>query len=348
MSAMYWVRSIDLRQRLSPLLLFFCLCLPGQAPLAHGSITADGDLCLLRIGFYTAHFSIFQPERSGHRDYCEDLPATGTSLFVMAYEHLALGDVPIEFRIIHDATGLGRFARLSDVKALGDLAPHTVFHRPPTEEPVVYTVQHTFDTAGDYLGIVTVPQPDGSQQYTAVFPFHVGARDWGLLPLFVLLGLLAHGIYRLSTGRTRWRRTPLHVSGKARLSCLTAVLLPALMLLPAPGQAAETNSWLSASGHYRASYRSEQEPPPLNHMHSWILRLEHADGTALVGATVSIEGGMPAHNHGLPTQPRVTEQAEPGVYRIDGLRFHMQGDWELRLAITHAGQRDTLVIPLRL
>src|SRR5687768_15916927 len=79
---------------------------------AHGSITAEGDLCVIRIGFYTAHFKIFQPDTSQEEEFCEDLPAACSSIFVMDYLHRSLGEEPIEFRIVRDTTGLGRFARL--------------------------------------------------------------------------------------------------------------------------------------------------------------------------------------------------------------------------------------------
>src|SRR5689334_21915181 len=100
------------------LLLLLCCVFNAPALLAHGSITAEGDLCIIRIGFYTAHFKVFQPQTSRDREYCEDLPDTGESVFVMDYVHKGLSEVPIEFRIIRDATGLGRFARLADVLAL--------------------------------------------------------------------------------------------------------------------------------------------------------------------------------------------------------------------------------------
>jgi hypothetical protein len=57
---------------------------------------------------------------------------------------------------------------------------------------------------------------------------------------------------------------------------------------------------------------------------------------------------MPVHNHGLPTQPRVTTELGDGDYRLEGMRFHMQGPWEITLTITVGGSTDTVVIALTL
>jgi hypothetical protein len=326
--------------------LLFLLCCALQSPvlLAHGSVTAEGDLCLIRIGFYTAHFKVFQPQTSRDREFCEDLPESGESVFVMDYVHQGLGEVPIEFRIIRDATGLGRFARLSDVLALGDLAPHTVFHQQPVLEPGVFTVLHTFPDEGPFLGIVSVRHPETGELYQAVFPFSVGSRGWGLLPLFVVLVVLAQTGYWVSTGGyARWRARR---SASANEHVKIMTLLPLLLLMGAAEPAQQT--WTSDSGALRASYGSSVVPVPLNQIHSWVIHLETNAGVALENAEVSVDGGMPAHNHGLATAPAVTAYLGNGDYRVEGLRFHMQGAWELRITVRHDNTSDKIVIPLNL
>ena len=54
------------------------------------------------------------------------------------------------------------------------------------------------------------------------------------------------------------------------------------------------------------------------------------------------------HDHGLPTRPRVTEELGDGDYRLDGLRFHMGGYWEIFVDVTTDSGTKTVVIPLRL
>jgi hypothetical protein len=108
----------------------------------------------------------------------------------------------------------------------------------------------------------------------------------------------------------------------------------------------DDDSWLTRSGYYRVSYRSELQPIVINRIHAWIFHLEFPDGTPVDGAEISVSGGMPLHNHGLPTEPRMTASIGSGNYRVEGMRFHMNGDWELLLTIDVDGRRDTVVIPL--
>lgn len=182
--------------------LLVCLALPPIA-LAHGSVTAEENLCLIRIGYLSAHFKIYLPQRWGHQDFCEDLPAAGEAVFVMEYIHQDLGRLPLDFRIIRDVTGLGRFARVEDVAAIADIEAATVLHQRADAVPDVFTALHHFDEEGDYLGIVTVTRPDIGQVYTAVFPFEVGFTGFGGWPLLLVLALLIQFNYWFMTGRFR-------------------------------------------------------------------------------------------------------------------------------------------------
>ena len=83
-------------------------------------------------------------------------------------------------------------------------------------------------------------------------------------------------------------------------------------------------------------------------LHSWHLRVADAHGKMIDGAKVLVDGGMPAHGHGLPTAPKVTEAGEAGHYLIEGLRFNMPGTWELQLKIEGAAGSDTAKLELRL
>jgi hypothetical protein len=93
---------------------------------------------------------------------------------VLDYLHDSLDEVPVDFRIIRNATGLGSFAQPQDVEAL-DVDRHTVFYRPPTVEvDASYQVSYVFEQPGDYIGIVTAGHPTKDKSYTAIFPFSVG------------------------------------------------------------------------------------------------------------------------------------------------------------------------------
>ena len=89
----------------------------------------------------------------------------------------------------------------------------------------------------------------------------------------------------------------------------------------------------SDGGAYQVALLPPAQAPAINQMHSWQVKLATADGTPVRGATFRVDGGMPQHGHGLPTQPRVTRELAPGTYALDGMKFSMTGWWELKLAI---------------
>ena len=150
---------------------------------------------------------IYQPLIDGHKEYCEDLPNATESIFVMEYLHDELSRVPVDFRIIRDVTGKGRFARWEDVAAIEDLDSVTVFYQPPTIEPDVFTVLYDFTEDGEYIGVVTAAPSTGDRQHIAVFPFEVGYTGFGYWPLIVGVLVLIQIQYLLMSGRlAKWRK----------------------------------------------------------------------------------------------------------------------------------------------
>ncbi len=124
--------------------------------------------------------------------------------------------------------------------------------------------------------------------------------------------------------------------------------LGAVLLAASTAAAAAGPEWTSQAGLYHVSYRSELEPIEINKIHSWVLHVTTADGDPVENAEITFDGGMPAHNHGLPTQPSVTKYLGNGDYRVEGIRFHMTGEWEITVTISTSLGRDTCTIPLKL
>ena len=52
---------------------------------------------------------------------------------------------------------------------------------------------------------------------------------------------------------------------------------------------------------------------------------------------------MPQHGHGLPTQPRVTQEIGDGRYLMEGMKFSMTGWWDMRLAVQAGDVTDGAV-----
>lgn len=165
----------------------------------------EDDLCVIKISYLKAHFKIYQPRIDGHDEYCEDLPNATESVFVLEYLHDELAKLSIDFRIIRNVTGKGRFARWEDVVAIDDLDSVTVFYQEPVIEPDVFSIFHDFDEEGDYIGIVNVSRDTGATLKAAVFPFEVGFTGLGYWPFFVALVLIVQFQYFVMSGRVaRW------------------------------------------------------------------------------------------------------------------------------------------------
>ena len=200
------------------LLLAACgLALASPAARAHGGVVLEEDICVIKMGFLSAHFTIYQPETRASEEFCEDIPDVTQTVFVMEYLHSSLREMPLDFRIIRDVTGVGVFARWEDVAAVEDLDAATVFYEPAAvRDEAVFTVEHRFDEPGWYIGIVTTTYPDTGRTYETVFPFEVGT-NWGYLPLFLLLGIGAQVLYLVSTGTAaRWWNTARAAIGTSR------------------------------------------------------------------------------------------------------------------------------------
>jgi hypothetical protein len=324
------------------------LLLPAQPLRAHGSVTPDDDLCIIRIGYYQAHVKIYQPLTREQRDYCEDLPDTGDSIFVMEYEHEGLAETPIDFRIIRNVTGIGQFAKLQDVQRIEDLDAVTVFHHPAAVQRDVFTVAHRFAEAGEFIGIVTVQNPDTGKAYNAVFPFEVGYFGLGFWPWIAAAVLLLQCQYLWMSGW--WRRWRRRRAGRPE-PAFAAILLTAVLAGQDAAQAGNNDdmqAWPSRSGHFRVTYSSNLKPLRINHMHNWRLHIETGAGEPVLDADVSIDGGMPIHDHGLPTRPRLTAELGNGDYLFEGMRFHMNGLWEIEVTVSSQGLTDVVTIPLQL
>jgi hypothetical protein len=174
---------------------------PVNSLVAGGGLVLEDDVCIIRIDFYSAHFTAYQPNTSANTQFCRDLPDTGETIFVLDYLHQSLKEVPVSFRIMRDVTGLGRFVKLKHVEAIEDIEQHTVFYQPPVVRPdASFKIEHDFIGEGAYIGIVTAGHPSNDSIYTAVFPFEVGVSQFAYkIPLFLLLAGAAYFLVRRFT-----------------------------------------------------------------------------------------------------------------------------------------------------
>ncbi len=112
---------------------------------------------------------------------------------------------------------------------------------------------------------------------------------------------------------------------------------------PIPGATAR---W-SEKRLFSVRYESTPAPVPLLAVHTWTITVTDAAEQPVRGANVTALGGMPAHGHGLPTTPVVSELGA-GRYRIEGLKFHMPGAWTVAFRIKASAGTDAVSFALDL
>lgn len=96
------------------------------------------------------------------------------------------------------------------------------------------------------------------------------------------------------------------------------------------------------AGTYRIELSPPTEPLRVNKIHSWNIRLLDAQGRPVPDARIAVDGGMPEHGHGFPTQPRVSAAGTPGAYVLEGMKFNMTGWWEIKLEVQSARGADRI------
>lgn len=96
----------------------------------------------------------------------------------------------------------------------------------------------------------------------------------------------------------------------------------------------------SEGGHFVLRVSGIDTPEPINHLHGLDLALAAPDGTPVDGARITLTGKRQFAPNPLPTLPQVAPAPGPGNYRVEGLRFHMPGDWHLVFDIETAQIHD--------
>ncbi len=161
-----------------------------EQAVAHGGLSMDKDICKVQLGSYSMHFTGYQPEVSGSKEFCEDIPETGETVVVLDAIDAALREMPIEVRILRD-TG-----EYNDIEAA------TVLHLAPRRYPTgSVSFEHRFDHPGKFIGLVTAGE---NGEYVSRFPFSVASSRsvYEKYLLILAVPLLGFVLYRYS-GRAR-------------------------------------------------------------------------------------------------------------------------------------------------
>jgi cytochrome c peroxidase len=113
---------------------------------------------------------------------------------------------------------------------------------------------------------------------------------------------------------------------------------------------ASESSWRmsSASGLYQLTLQPRSGHYVFDQFHDWMVHVNNQQQQAVADAHFTIDGGMAAHGHGLPSQPKVTTYLGNGDYLIEGMLFNMTGTWTLVLNIDSAVGSDQARFELNL
>lgn len=136
-----------------------------------------------------------------------------------------------------------------------------------------------------------------------------------------------------------------YVPAIAGLAAVVAALTATVYLIRPADQAGPDLSRSKPSQHglFMVSIRPESGVIQQDTMHSWLLTLKTPSGKPVENAAIDISGGMPPRHQGLPTSPQAGGYLGGGHYRIDGLKFTANGQWQLHFAIYAAAGSDAVV-----
>jgi YtkA-like protein len=123
---------------------------------------------------------------------------------------------------------------------------------------------------------------------------------------------------------------------------VAAALAFATFIAPAAAGPSVSVKVTSRKGLFSAEV-TRPNPLPVEQLHTWRLRLFNKAHHPVTRARIKVTGDMPAHGHGLPTEPVAVSRGR-GRYELQGMMFQMPGRWYVQLQIHAAGRLDTIRI----
>jgi hypothetical protein len=169
----------------------------SNSACARGAMGFDHDACVLKVGPDFMYFTGYQPS-SSKKKFCEDVPSVGQTIFILDYAQSEMREMKTDFRIIRDE---------SQAEDIVNLEKATVAYLPPKTYPTgTLSFDHTFETAGNYVGIVTVEGAHG-EQWVSKFPFSVGKPFAAQAPYYLLAAAAALAVLLLVLNQKRANTT---------------------------------------------------------------------------------------------------------------------------------------------
>ena len=178
------------------------LMLAPSLAIAHGGVSTEDDVCLIRIGNYKAHFTGYLPKERATQEFCEDIPIATQSVFVIDFISDELREMELDFRIIRDVNDIGVTATYEDLGGMEAVEAATIYYQEPERfQKGIIKVNYNFTQDGGYIGIVNVHHVESGLKYRSVFPFSVGESDYGRYVWYFVMLFVGCGIFLFGAGR---------------------------------------------------------------------------------------------------------------------------------------------------
>ena len=102
-------------------------------------------------------------------------------------------------------------------------------------------------------------------------------------------------------------------------------LIPIFMLLAVEEQPAPMKIKSNDKG-YIVTIQSMPAEVPMNKPFKLIIEVRDSREALVEDVSIRVDGGMPSHNHGMYTEPKVKALGS-GRFEATGMLFHMPGIW---------------------
>jgi hypothetical protein len=95
----------------------------------------------------------------------------------------------------------------------------------------------------------------------------------------------------------------------------------------------DTRTVVTDRESYNVTYAPSPDPIPLSQDFLLNITVEDLEGKNLFeNITVEATADMPAHGHGMPQEPEITQS--DSLFIADGFFFQMSGDWEILIYVS--------------
>lgn len=113
-------------------------------------------------------------------------------------------------------------------------------------------------------------------------------------------------------------------------------------------RAAHEQQLRSEKGHYLIKWQAvAQDKVPLNQYFALDIEVNEPLKPVKYPLDLNVNAGMQAHNHGMHTKPVVHRLANQH-FRVEGMLFHMPGQWQVELDISRGVIRDSARLEISL